>query len=74
MIPFWVTAPDSRPHIATRKSAYGVGEAIDVKWRNILANRWDWVGIYKRGADPNFASYISWFYTDSSVIGSKLMD
>jgi hypothetical protein len=51
-----------------------VGEAIDVKWRNTLGNRWDWVGIYKRGADPNVASYISRFYTDSSVIGSKLMD
>ena len=73
-ISFWVTAPDARPRIATRKPSYGVGEGIDVQWRNTPANRWDWVGIYKRGADPNVASYITWFYTNSSVAGSKLMD
>ena len=73
-ISFWVTAPDARPRIATRKPIYGVGEGIDVQWRNTPANRWDWVGIYKRGADPNVASYITWFYTNSSVAGSKLMD
>ncbi len=73
-IPFWVHPPDSRPRIATRKPLYGVGEGIDVEWRNTPANRWDWVGIYKRGADPNVASYITWFYTDSSVVGTKEMD
>ncbi|MDQ5874037.1 MAG: hypothetical protein M3526_01475, partial [Actinomycetota bacterium] len=54
-IPFWVAAPDDGPRIATRKPLYGLGEGIDVEWRNTPANRWDWVGIYERGADPNVA-------------------
>ena len=26
-------------------------------------NRFDWIGIYRRGADPNVAYYLLWTYT-----------
>jgi hypothetical protein len=37
-------------------------------------NRWDWVGIYERGADPNVASYFTWLYTGATVTGSAVLD
>ena len=51
-----------------------MGEPIDVSWHAAPANRWDWVGIYRRGADPNIAYYILWLYTDASVEGSIVLD
>jgi hypothetical protein len=71
---FWVEATNARPRVATEKRTYSPGEPIDIEWRNAPGNRWDWVGIYKRGADPNVASYLSWFYTEASVEGSSSMN
>jgi hypothetical protein len=71
---FWVEAADARPRVSTGKRNYAVRETIDIEWRNAPGNRWDWVGIYKLGADPNVASYLSWFYTEASVEGSSSMN
>ena len=52
------------------------GSAIrsHVRWWNAPGNRWDWVGVYERGADPNVASYLTWFYTRSTIRGRGTLD
>lgn len=73
-IPFWLGDPDGKPEVSTTKSSYKVDEPIEVEWHGSAGNRWDWVGIYKRGADPNVAWYILWLYTESAVDGSLTFD
>jgi hypothetical protein len=45
-----------------------------VRWWNAPGNRWDWVGVYERGADPNVDPYLTWFYTRSSIRGAGMLD
>lgn len=73
-IPFWVKQPGDGPEISTGKHAYAVGEPIDVSWTNAPGERWDWVGIYHRDADPHVAWYLLWAYTRASVAGSLTLD
>jgi endonuclease/exonuclease/phosphatase family protein len=68
--PFWVESPGQDPVIATGEQVYEVGTPIDVTWSWAPGNRWDWIGVYPRGADPNVASYSHWFYTGATVEGS----
>jgi hypothetical protein len=69
-IPFWLKEPGAGPEVSTGKRAYAVGEPIDVSWTNAPGERWDWVGVYRRDADPRVASYLLWAYTGSSIAGS----
>jgi len=71
--PFWAE-DGAKTTIATTKRAYEVGEPIRVEWRSAHGNRWDWIGIYKRGADPNVASYTQWSYTGATIEGSVILD
>jgi endonuclease/exonuclease/phosphatase family metal-dependent hydrolase len=73
-IPFWVSEPGAVPEISTGKSTYHVGEPIDVSWRDAPGERWDWVGIYRRGANPRKASYLLWTYTGASIEGDATLD
>jgi hypothetical protein len=73
-IPFWVEAPGAGPEISTGKAAYAVGEPIDVSWRNAPGERWDWLSVYRRGADPRVAWYLLWVYTGASIAGSATLD
>ncbi|HEY6678036.1 MAG TPA: endonuclease/exonuclease/phosphatase family protein [Actinomycetota bacterium] len=73
-IPFWVKKPGTEPSISTGKDTYAVGEPIDVSWENARGERWDWIGLYKRGRDPRIAYYLLWTYTGSTVAGSTLID
>jgi endonuclease/exonuclease/phosphatase family metal-dependent hydrolase len=68
--PFWVQEPGGTPEIGTAKPVYKAGEPIKVEWNLAPGNRWDWIGIYKRGGNPHVAYYKSWSYTQSSVAGS----
>jgi endonuclease/exonuclease/phosphatase family metal-dependent hydrolase len=72
--PFWLVAPGTRPEISTTRQNYEVGESIDVSWENAPGNKWDWVALYARGADPNVAWYKTWLYTDATVAGSATFD
>ena len=72
--PFWIQDAGVDTEIDTGSPSYREGEPIDVSWRAAPGNRWDWVGIYKRGADPNVAYYILWLYTDATVEGSTVLD
>jgi endonuclease/exonuclease/phosphatase family metal-dependent hydrolase len=80
---FWVRAEEASVQIATDKSRYAVGEPIEVSWDNGPANRWDWIGLYRAGADnPHKDDYLLWGYTGGhesgalppSVSGSMTLD
>ena len=43
-------------------------------WSNVPGNRFDWIGIYRRGADPAVASYLLWTYTGATIVGSATLD
>jgi hypothetical protein len=71
---FWVEAPGTQPSLSTSKNTYDVGEPIEVSWRDAPGNRADWVGVYKRGADPLVAPYLLYVYTQASIDGSGVLD
>ena len=73
-IRFWVEAPGDQAHVSTTRANYGVGEPIHVTWSNAPGERWDWVGVYPRGADPNIDTYLTWFYTHTAIHGSGTLD
>jgi endonuclease/exonuclease/phosphatase family metal-dependent hydrolase len=72
--PLWIREPGSGPVIATSKDRYEPGEPIDVSWTNAPGNRWDWIGLYRRGADPDVAWYLNWFYTRGEIEGRGTFD
>jgi hypothetical protein len=72
--PFWVQDAGVDAEIGTGRRTYREGDPIDVAWHAAPGNRWDWVGVYRRGADPNVAYYILWLYTDATVEGSTVLD
>jgi endonuclease/exonuclease/phosphatase (EEP) superfamily protein YafD len=73
-IPFWVQGVGVGPEIDTVQPTYEEGRPIDVEWHAAPGNRFDWIGIYKRGADPKVAYYIMWNYTEAAVEGSATFD
>jgi hypothetical protein len=52
------------------KPVFAVGAPIGVTVKNAPGNRWDWLGIYHRGANPLVASYLLWRYTRSAIDGT----
>jgi hypothetical protein len=71
---FWAKARVTPVRVFTSKRVYRVGQPIVVQWRNTPGERWDWVGVYDRGADPNVASYWLWGYTSATVAGHCTLD
>ncbi|MGZ4198686.1 MAG: endonuclease/exonuclease/phosphatase family protein, partial [Thermoleophilia bacterium] len=71
---FWAKAPRTHARVFTAKRVYRVGQPIIVRWRNTPGERWDWVGVYDRGADPNVAYYRLWGYTFASIAGHCTLD
>jgi hypothetical protein len=70
----WVREPGVETTVSTSKKAYTRGEPIDVSWSDAPGNKWDWIGVYKRGADPNVAWYKNWRYTEATIAGSAKID
>jgi hypothetical protein len=68
--PFWVHDPGAPPEIATTQWSFDVGESIDVTWTLAPGNRFDWIGVYARDADPLIAYYKGYIYTGATVEGS----
>ena len=68
--PFWVAAPGAKPVVRTTRPIFAVGAPIGVTLKNAPGNRWDWLGIYHRGANPLVASYLLWRYTHAAVDGT----
>jgi len=71
---FWVSLPGAKPQLLLSKRVFSTGESIRVWWANTPGERWDWIGVYERGADPNVASYLMWFYTYASIQGTGVLD
>ena len=67
--PFWVVAPGAPAIVQTLRSTYAVGQPITVRIRNAPGDRWDWLGIYHRHANPLVAYYLDWIYTHSAIAG-----
>jgi exonuclease III len=70
----WIAAQGAGPEVTTSKPAYALGESIEVSWTNVRGDRWDWLGIYRRSADPKVAWYLLWTYTDARVAGTTTLD
>jgi endonuclease/exonuclease/phosphatase family metal-dependent hydrolase len=68
--PFWVHANGAPPTLATTRWAYGVGEPIRVSWDLAPGNRYDWIGVYARNADPSVAYYDGYIYTGATQQGT----
>ena len=71
---FWLKAPRTQPRVFAARRVYKVGQPIVVKWRDTPGERWDWVGVYDRGADPNVAYYYLWGYTYATIAGQCTLD
>jgi endonuclease/exonuclease/phosphatase family metal-dependent hydrolase len=71
---FWVSLPGAKPQVLLSERVFATGESIRVWWANTPGERWDWIGVYERGADPNVASYLTWFYTHASIQGTGVLD
>jgi hypothetical protein len=69
-----VADPSQKPVLTTDAPSYPAGKRIQVSWQYAPGNRWDWVGVYRQGADPNVASYQAWQYTKATVNGSTTID
>jgi exonuclease III len=65
----WLTAAGEGPTLQVPKTV-AEGDPIDVSWTGAPGDRWDWIGIYHRDADPHVAYYLLWVYTDGTVEGS----
>jgi hypothetical protein len=72
--PFWIQEAGTETVVETDRPSYAEGDPIGVSWHAAPGNRFDWVGIYKRGANPHVASYILWLYTGATIDGSTVLD
>ena len=73
-VPFWTRDPGSPPMLATAHHRYAVGEALGFSWTQAPGNRFDWIGVYPRDADPASGSYAGYVYTRATVVGSAVFD
>ncbi len=71
---FWTRTPGSPPVLTTTKHRYAVGAPLRFSWTQAPGNRFDWVGVYARDANPAVASYAGYVYTRATVAGSAAFD
>jgi endonuclease/exonuclease/phosphatase family metal-dependent hydrolase len=72
--PLWVTTADnSAVTMETDKPSYAPGDPIVVSFANAPGNRYDWVGLYKKG-NPADDDYIVFVYVNAAVAGSVTLD
>ncbi len=71
---FWVREPGAPPTVSTSRWRYAVGEPIVVAWQGAPGRRFDWIGVYRRGANPQVAYYLGYVYTGATVTGSGVFD
>ena len=60
---FWLRVPGERPVLRSEQWRYDVGEPIRSAGKGRRGNRFDWIGIYARDADPHVAYYKGYLYT-----------
>jgi endonuclease/exonuclease/phosphatase family metal-dependent hydrolase len=67
----WLAGADGTV-LRTDRPTYRKGQPVAVSWTAAPGNKWDWIGIYRKGADPNIAYYKQWAYTGASVAGEHV--
>jgi hypothetical protein len=67
--PFWVREVGAPP-VLDAAWRFDVGEPIVISFTQAPANRFDWIGLYERGADPLVDYYLAYRYTEAVVEGS----
>ncbi|MGZ5289194.1 MAG: hypothetical protein ACXWE5_06895 [Actinomycetota bacterium] len=70
---FWIRIPGGAPVLSTTRWAFDVGEPIGVTWTLAPGNRFDWIGVYERHADPRVAYYVGYIYTGAREEGSGVL-
>ena len=70
----WVRQPGGRPILDVGDGVYAKGEPIKVSWYGAPGNKWDWLGVYRRDADPDVAWYKLWTYTGATISGEVMLD
>jgi hypothetical protein len=70
---FWLLKPGARPAIVPSKTVYRVGEPIVARIDNAPGDRWDWIAVYRHGADPAVAGYGPWTYTHAGIDGRVVL-
>lgn len=72
---FWVAGAEARPRIVVERDRLRVGEAIAVRWAEAPGSRWDWVGVYPEGVDPDAEGQpLLWRHTRATVAGATRLD
>jgi hypothetical protein len=66
----WLMLPGTGPTLTVASARIPVGEPVSVSWYGAPGSRWDWVGVYPRGADAAVAEYLGWAYTGATVAGT----
>ena len=69
----WVRQPGGRPILDVGDGVYAKGEPIKVSWYGTPGNKWDWLGVYRQGADPDVAAYKLWTYTGATISGEVML-
>ncbi len=71
---FLLKLPGDDPVVDTSSRRYDEGDPITVTWSGAPGNRFDWIGINRRGDDPTDGGYRTYLYTRSAVSGSVTFD
>ena len=72
---FWVAASEAKPAIAVERERVRPDQPIDVRWTEAPGYRWDWVGVYAAGTDPDSEGQpLLWRHTRATVAGIARLD
>ena len=71
---FSVADVDEAPNLEVEAPSYVSGEPITVTWSGAPGARWDWIGVFPRGADTADGDYRFYVYTGQAVKGSVVLN
>jgi hypothetical protein len=72
---FWLAGPEARPSVTLERDRLKAGEGIAVRWTEAPAFRWDWVGVYAEGVEPEADGQpLLWRHTRATVAGATRLD
>lgn len=71
---FTVVEVGTAPTLEVDQSSVPSGEPITVSWRDAPGARWDWIGLFPRGANTADGDYRFYVYTGQTISGSVVLD
>jgi hypothetical protein len=72
--PLWIVEPGAGATLELAEDTVAEGDPIELSWSGAPGNRWDWLGVYRRGDDPLVDSYLGWAYTEATIDGELRID